>query len=158
MSSVRQDILAEILARVSGIGIAHGYQTDAGGLVFLGEAPQLGPTDPDAAIAVVVRDDLPGDVSGFGEASDGINVSVLPVDVQAVVKADLDQPWVTVEQIIADIKKAIETSDRGLGGLLTRPLARGRIRFSPREPGSAVVGASVEYRATFAESWGGWAV
>jgi hypothetical protein len=63
-----------------------------------------------------------------------------------------------VEQIIADIKQAIETSDRGLGGLLARPLVRGRIRFSHREPGSTVVGASVEYRATFAESWGGGAV
>jgi hypothetical protein len=156
--SVRQDILAEILSRVATIDVSQGFQTDAGRQVFFGESPQLGPDDPEAAIAVVVRDDFSTDQSGFGEGEDGISVALLPIEIQGVVKADLEQPWVTVEQIISDIKRAVETSDRGLGGLLAVALARGRTRTQHREPGSTIVGASIEYRAIVAESWGGGAV
>jgi len=158
MPSVRQQILAELLGRVAEISVEHGFQSDAGLKVLFGEAPQLGPDDPSELIAVVVRDDIPSDQSGHGVDADGVIVTMLPVEVQAIVKADLEQPWVTVEAVIADIKRAIETGDRGLGGLLTLNLFRGRIRALTREPGSTFVGAGVEYRAIFAESWSGGAV
>lgn len=158
MPSVRQQILAELLGRVAEIKVENGYQSDAGQKIFFGEVPQLGPDDPDEALAVLVRDDLPSDQSGYGVDADGVIVTMLPVELQAIVKADLEQPWVTVEAIVSDIKQAIETSDRGLGGLLTLNLFRGRIRALAREPGSTFVGAGVEYRAVFAESWNGGAV
>jgi hypothetical protein len=158
MPSVRQQILTELLARLATIAIAGGFQTDAGQLVRAGETPQLGPDDPDAAIAVLVRDDLPFDMSGFGEAPEGITVTVLPIEIQAVVKADLEQPLVSVESVNADIRQAIETSDRSLGGILAKALTRGRTRTYGRQPGSTVVGSGVEYRAVFAEGWGGEAI
>ncbi len=154
-TSVRQQILTELLSRVATIAIMGGYQTDAGQLVLLGETPQLGPDDPPAAIALIVRDDVPSDQSSFGESVDGLTVTTLPIDIQAVVKADLEQPWVSVEQVIADIRQAVETNDRSLGQLLTLPLARGRTRTLVREAGSTVVGAGLEYRATFDEPWAG---
>jgi len=156
--SVRQSILTELISRVSAIAVANGYQTDAGLRLFVGELPALGPDDPDAALALIVRDEQAADLSGYGEAPDGIILSVLPVEVQAVVKADLEQPWVSVEGVIADIKQAVETNDRSLGGVRALPLKSGRTRAFPREPGSTVVGAGVPYLATFAESWGGGAV
>ncbi len=156
--SVRQAILAEVISRLGTIAIANGYQTDAGLMLFVGELPLLGPDDPPAAIAVIVRDELAADLSGYGEAPDGITVSVLPIECQAVAKADLEQPWVLVEAVISDIKQAIETSDRSLGGILVLPLKRGRTRAFGREPGSTIVGAAVPYLATFAEQWGGGAV
>lgn len=154
MLSIRQAIVTELLWRLGAIAIASGYQTDAGQQLFAGETPSLGPSDPDAAIALVVRDDLPSDQSGFGVDATGIVVTVLPIDVVAVAKADLAQPWVTVEAIIADIRKAIETADRSIGGILTKNLLRGRVRSLPRESGGTVIGATVEYRAIFADEWG----
>jgi hypothetical protein len=56
-TSVRQAVLAAMLARLQAIAAGAGFQTDAGAAVFLGEAPTLGPEDPDTAIAVLVGDD-----------------------------------------------------------------------------------------------------
>jgi len=156
--STRQAILTEVLRRVAEIAVVNGYQTDAGMTVFAGDLPALGPDDPDAAIALMVRNDQAVETGGYGEQEDGITVTVLPIELQAVVKADSTQPWVSVEAVLADIRQAVETSDRSLGGLLTLPLKRGGMRAFHREPGSTVVGAGVPYLATFAESWGGGAV
>lgn len=149
--SVRQAVLTEILARLAAITVANGYQTDAGQEIFIGELPTLGPDDAAAVIAVLVRDDAVEDVGGF--AGDDI-VTTLPIDIQPLAKADLDQAWLTIEAIIADVRQAIESGDRTLGDLLTKKLERGRVRPFPRASGSTMVGAAVEYRATFNEPWG----
>jgi len=153
VSSVRLDIVSEMAARVAKILKADGYNTNAGQLVFLGEAPTLGPSDAEEAIALVVRDDA---VRHQGE-----NVfTVLPVEVQALVKAGVPGPLVAIERVIADIKYAVEMvagqQDHSLGGLLVpRGLERGTTRPLERDAGSEFVGASVEYRLSFAERWGG---
>lgn len=137
--------------RVAVIQVANGYQTDAGVLVVLGEAPQLGPDDPDTAIAIV-----PGE-----EQTRWVREHVfvrLPIDVQAVVKSDLTNlatAWWTVEQVIADIKRAVETSDRMLDRLLPPPgLERALTRALQREPGLTTIGAAVTYLTEFGEVWG----
>ena len=73
---------------------------------------------------------------------------------QAVVKADTESPWSTVEAIVADIKKAIETDQDLAGTLLPRGLTRGKTRPFDRESGGEFVGAGVEYRLLYAEEWG----
>lgn len=145
--STRSAALAELRDRVEDILKAGGYETDAGALVFLGEQPTLGPSDPAAAIAIMPLEDTTG--------YQGVNVDItLPVDVQAIVKADVDDPWVTVEAIIGDIKKAVET-DHDLDGMLKpRGLERGSVRPLDREPGSEYVGAAVQYRLRMVEGWG----
>lgn len=145
--SRRQAILAAFIARLSGILIADGYQTDVGQVVFIGERPVLGPDDPDASIDVVVGADEPG--------YQGENVLVsLPVTVRAVVKATRDSAWATVEAAVSDIKTAIET-DHDLGGLLVaRGLERGTVEPRDREPGDVVVGVGIRYTLKYVEKWG----
>ncbi len=145
-ATVRQAILAAFLAAVREITIAHGFATDAGDKVFLGETAQLGEDDPDQAIALVVDDD---------EArSPGYVFVTLPIVVQALAKADLDEPWLAVEALLGDLKRAIEQTDRTLGGLLKSELQRGSTRTLPREPGSTTVGASITYHCEYVEVWG----
>jgi len=147
--SRRQDILAAFVARLEGIQVATGYQTDVGQLVFIGERPVLGPDDPTASLDVVVAADEPG--------YQGENVFVtLPVTVRAVVKADWPNgtPWQTVEAVIADIKTAIEI-DHDLGGLLVpRGLERGPVEPRDREAGDTIVGAGIQYSLKYVEKWG----
>lgn len=141
--SVRQQILAAIQARLQAIQIANGFQTDAGSLVFLGESPQLGTDDPIAAVAIVPQD-----------AQFGANrVETWSIEIQGLTKADLDQPYVAIEAIVADIQKAMELDDRSLGGLV-KYVDGGSIRALPRDPGATTVGAGVFYTFTRIRVWG----
>lgn len=77
-----------------------------------------------------------------------------PISIQAVAKADLENVWLTIEAVVSDIKKAVELSDRTLGGLVEQHLQRGSTRTLPREPGTTTIGASVLYVANYSETWG----
>ncbi len=117
--------------------------------MLLGELPVMGDDDPDLAIVVVPGDEAPTFVQ--------VNItSTLPVRILALAKVTLDEPWVMVEDVIADIQAAIEQSDRTLGGLLTDPkqLVPSAVRPLPREVGSLDVGAQLEYRVTYTRGWG----
>jgi hypothetical protein len=159
--SKRATALADLAARLAWITVAHGYNSDAGEHIFLGEQPAFGPDDPPAAIAIVVGDDSPTQLGPTIR-------STVPVEVQAYVPADLDAPLLALEALIADIKVAVEIEgndqnatlggsasvDRSLEGTLPKGLDRGATRSIPRAEGSTVVGVSVEYRLTFEERWG----
>jgi hypothetical protein len=147
MSGARVAAIAELRTRLGHITIANGFNTDAGDLVFLCERPQLGPDDPVAAVALVVGADEPGHQ---GEHV----VLLLPVSIQAHVKVVADDPWMTVEAIVEDIKRAIETDHDLDGALLPRGLERGSTEPLEREDGSSTVGCGVEYRLRFKERWG----
>jgi len=144
--SSRSDALTVLVSRLEDITVAGGFNTDAGLKLFIGEQPVLGPSDPEASIAVVVRPDEAG--------YQGENIVItLPVEIQAIVKSSAGA-WITIEQVIADIKTAVE-EDHDLGGtLLRRGLVRGTTRALDREPGSEFVGAGVEYRLVYGERWG----
>lgn len=115
--------------------------------MFLGETAVLGEDDPEEAIAIVVRDDA--------TPFQGENVTVvLVLECQAIAKANVNQPWLAVERVLVDLKRAIELEDRTLGRLLPNRLERGPSRTLPREPGSETVGASVAYVARYLERWG----
>jgi hypothetical protein len=143
--SARSSAIAEMRTRLRLIRKVNGYSTDAGDHVFLGETPQLGPDDPDEAIAIVVGEDEP--------TVQGPKVILsLPVQVQAHVKVTAADPWMSVENLVADIKKAVET-DHDLGRRVN-DLQRGPVAPLEREDGSEVVGCGVEYRLVYAEKWG----
>jgi hypothetical protein len=57
--SIRKRILAACLQRVSAITVDNGFRTDAGLTVTVGFVPQLGPSDPVSAIAILPRDQAP---------------------------------------------------------------------------------------------------
>ena len=145
--SVRQSILTEIVSRLSGISLLGGYQTDAGALIFVGQTPALSEADPEQALALVVGSDAVG--------YQGENVlTQLSIVVHAILRADVDEPTLASEAVIADIKKAVEI-DRDLGGILTpRGLERGTTTAAQRYQGSEFVAATVEYRCRFVERWG----
>jgi len=145
--SNRQAALAALRTRLEQILVANDFQTDAGKRVFFAEAPTLGPDDEPAAIAIFPQEDQPG--------YQGEQVAiVLPVRVEANVRADSENPGATVEAVIADIKKAVEL-DHDLGRTVSqRGLERGTTAPFDREEGSAFVGAAVTYLLRFPEVWG----
>lgn len=159
MTSKRETALLELRDRLAWITVVHGYNSDAGQNISMGEVITLGPDDPPAALAIVVGQDT-------SVVEGGVVRSQVPVEVQAFVPTTVDAPVLALERLIADIKVAVEIEgndqnaglgaavDRSLAGTLPRGLVRGSTRPIPREEGSTVVGASVEYLLSFEEGWG----
>jgi hypothetical protein len=159
MTSKRELALLDLRARLSWISEQHGYNSNAGKTISMGEQITLGPDDPPAALSIVVGQDSPT-VEG------GMVRSDVPVEIQAFVPADLAAPLLALERLIADIKVAVEIEgndqnaglgasvDRALNGTLPRGLTRGSTRSIPREDGTTVVGASIMYILAFEEGWG----
>jgi hypothetical protein len=147
MSTRRRLILEAIKTRLEAIRVAAGFETDAGEAVYLNEAPAMGPDDPAVAIAILVGDDQ--------TTWQGLCALLrLPIEIQAIAKADLDSPWLAVEDVLGDIKQAVELDDRTLGGLLAPYLERGATATLKREPGSEYVGATIVYFAPYKERFG----
>lgn len=153
--SNRQLAIAELRRRLRLIRTTAGYQTDVGESVLLCERPSFGPDDPTAVLNMAVLDD---EYTYQGE-----NVSaVVPVRCEAIVKADADDPWVTVEAVIADIKTAVETdwdlTDPTVSPpkrrLIQNGLSRQGVVPLEREEGSEFVGAGVVYLLHMKEKWG----
>lgn len=147
LASRRQQILVEMLSRVSAIKRSDGFNTDAGLAFYAGDNPVLGDDDPESAVAVILREEP--------VISSRENVSVrLQIEVQAIAKADVNQSWLKAEELLADIKKAVELSDRTLGGLTPNRIERNGARTLPRDTGATTVGASVFYATNYIEAWG----
>lgn len=145
--SRRQQILELLLGRLQLIKVRRGFQTDAGKLVLLDEFPSFGESDTDIAIAMVV---LPDEV-GYT----GVNTVVsLPIEIQAIARAELEYPWREAEAVLADIKKAIELEDRRLNELARPYIVRGTTRTMSREEGQNFVGRGITYVVPYVEGWG----
>ena len=115
--------------------------------VALGTVEALGANDPKQALLLTVGDDLV-------KVQGGKLFVTLPITIYALADADLDQPWVAVEAMLAAIKTAVETADHRLGETVKRAIERGPTRTIPREPGSTVVGAGITYYSPYEETWG----
>ena len=142
----RLRILDAMAARLSAITIANGYETNAGQALYIGAAPELSENDPPAGIAIVPLDTT--------TREDGPIWETFPLDIQAIAYADLEQPWIAVELVIGDIKRAIEQEDRTLSSILKGDLDRNSTKTLERQPGSKTVGAGVTYVCSFVEPWG----
>jgi hypothetical protein len=139
-------ILERLAALAAVVTRANGFASDAGLHVYLGAAPELGPDDPDEAIAIVPREDVASEPNYQ-------NVD-LPVEIQAIAKATLTEPWIAVEALLGAIKLAIELEDRTLGSLLKGRMTRVSTRTLERPPGSTTIGLGVTYRCPYVEPWG----
>lgn len=146
-ASTREQILEVVLARLRAIAQVDGFSTNAGAAVYLGEAPALGPDDRDVAIVIGIGDDA---VRYQGEQL----YLDLPLEIGALAKADLSAPYLAAEAVLADIKRAMELTDRTLGGLVKRQMERSPTRTLPREPGSTAVGVAITYVCPYTEVWG----
>jgi len=152
MAARRQLILTALAERLKAISIADGYQTDAGlGAIWLGQDIDLDEKDPGAVLLISAG------VERF-VGSQAKLYSEWPLSIKAVVKADLDDPLMSAEGMIADTQKAVELDDRTLGGLVNWNGQHGLILDSiaalEREPGSPTVGIEVVYIAKLQRSWG----
>lgn len=145
--SKRAAILGAFEARLAVIRKQDGFRTDAGRQVFVGEVPQLGPDDQAHAVAILPQVD---EVRWVGRRL-GI---VWPMVFAAVVRGECTDVWLEVEQVLADLKTAIELPDRSLGGLLQHPFERGTTQSLERETGSLVSGVAVTYQLVYTEDWG----
>lgn len=146
----RYQVIAAIADRLREIKIANGFNTDAGEAVNVGFAPALGDDDSEIAIAILIDDD---DAPNFEQEQVFYN---LPVEIQALASSarDREMPWMVIEQLLQDIKRAMELEDRTLGKLLSHWMTRGVTRTLPREAGSHTRGLAITYRFPIAEKWG----
>lgn len=144
----RKAILEAVRTRLQEIAVSGDYFTDAGLQVALGIQPAFSDQDPDVGIAIVVGPDRI-------EAQHTKLAITMPVEVQAIAKADLDDPFLTIEDVLSDIKQAMERDDdRRLDGLLAYECQRGVTRQVDREPGSTTVGVGITYEFYYEEGWG----
>jgi hypothetical protein len=162
MSSKRQAALADLKARLAWITLANGYSTDAGNAIYYGVRLALQDGDPDAFLAVLVAD---AETEQLGPRLR----QRLPIEIHCYAKVtSIDDPMEDVEELIADIKRAVEIErdganvDRFLGtavdgvpyGTLPKGVERGSVRVFPRDEGMTTVGCSVSYTLVFDELWG----
>lgn len=148
MASTRERILEACKARLDHV-VPPAWFADYGDLVvLLGEVTDLGPDDPPTAIAIVPGEDA--------IRRQGLKFLItLPIEMQAVVRVDLDDPHTKAEELLASIKRAFELEDLTLGGLITRDsIQRLPTRVLPREPGMTSVGVGVTYSVDYQETWG----
>lgn len=147
-ASTRQQILEACQTRLESVPTPAWYAGYDAVLVLLGEVTELGPDDPPAAISIVAGEDL---LTRQG----GKFLITLPIELQAVVRVDLEDPHAGAEWLLAAIKRAFELEDRTLGGLVTQnSIERLSTRVLPREAGMTTVGVGVTYTVLYEESWG----
>jgi len=146
--STRQRILEACLGRLKASTIVARSEGDVSAVVLLGEVVDLGPDDPSEVMAIVAGEDI---VRRQGAKF----LITLPIELQAVVRVDLDEPHATAERMLADMKRAFELADRTLGGLVTQDsVQRLSTRPLPREMGMSTVGFGVTYTVDYQETWG----
>lgn len=150
-ASRRRQIIETLLTRLQAIDGSGGFETDAGRRVAMNARPRWGPDDEDTAITLMVNDDAPG----WQQNKVLIN---LPFVILALAREDRDRPWMVVEQVLADIKRAIELEDRSLGGLVsgapTAEFFRGVTQLAELEEGANTVAVQITYVVPYEESWG----
>lgn len=149
--STRKQILQVVLARLARISRVNGFATDAGQSVIVGEIA-IGPDDVDTAIAVV-----PGETGPLSQRQLHKAAETLPVQVAALARVsgwdDYANAWMRAEDVLSDIKAAIEQSDRELGGLAI-DIVRGPVLTLERGEGQTTIGCAVTYEITYATAWG----
>jgi hypothetical protein len=149
--STRKQILQVILDRLALITRPSGFVTDAGQSVIVGEIA-IGPDDVDAAIAVV-----PGETGPLSERQLMKTAETLPIQIAALARVlswqDYAHAWMRAEDVLSDIKAAVEQDDRTLGGLAI-DITRGPVLPLERGEGQTTIGCAVTYDVTYATAWG----
>lgn len=146
----RHRIVAAFAGQLEEITIENGFRTDAGLALYVGMIPELGGDekgDPDLALALIIGEDV---ITWSGLKA----FITVPIETHILAKGTRLESWLRVEAALADVKKASELEDEFLGGLLTSRLKRGSTKTRPRESGSLMVGAQIDYEARYAEAWG----
>ena len=148
MDSRRKKIIGRFAELAKQITVENGYRTNAGLYVKVNKRLVFGEGDPKYGIAIIVG------LESVKPAPEHVVVR-LPINLQAIVaETDVEEPWDVVEDVIADIKQAVEQQDRTLGRLVKSEIERGATQTLEQEPGSEFTGTEITYIATYPEMWG----
>lgn len=142
-----EDVANDIVARLQGITIANGAETDIGTEVQRGRI-RVPADDELPLIQFVEGGDEPQDTAGKTQVA-LIKVSQVYV-IDAYDLCDPLNPNAKAHKMIRDIKRAIFTGGRTLGGKVSEVEYLGR-DIGPRTDGVAMVQARVTIRVSFAE-------
>lgn len=144
----RKRILEALAERLRVIQMANGYATDAGRYLYWGPVV-LGPNDPPVGIAIV-----PGPTE-TNALQQGKKIITLPVEFHALAFApqEVDDAWLRVEAVLADIKRAIELEDTTMGRLAV-DLTAGEVTPLVKSESGVFIGYAAEYRVVYTEHWG----
>lgn len=145
--TTRARIVDAIAARLRGIRRPD-YATDAGQCVSIG-AFFFGPDDR-MAVALMPLESRPVGTRHLRKKGRELDLQIGAL----VDSGDRDTAWLDVERLLGDIKRAVETDDDRLGGLLIAPIEVAEETALDGGEGSTVVGCSILYRVTYAETWG----
>lgn len=142
------DVAAEVKARLQGILVSNGSETDIGASVFMGRRKMPGDDEPPCVIVTEGDDDV-GDTAGKRMTAQ-IKVRQVYV-IDGFDKCDPNNPNDKAHAMIRDIKRAIfSNSNRMLDGKVFAVDYMGR-DIGPRPDGVALVQARVMIAITFAE-------
>lgn len=144
----RKQIVLEIATRLEAILRTNGYDTDAGKHIYHGPV-ELGPDDTPLALIIQAGTTVTTEVH---DQPGGIRRVLLPIEIHAVARDDIEHPLLMLESLIGDIKRAVETDDFRVRKLV-KEFEAGEVTPAYRERGSGMVGAIVEYRAIYLEHW-----
>jgi hypothetical protein len=146
--SRRRRIVQWYLDHLQDITTEAGFRTDAGQALYVGMLPNLGADkgDPEIAIAVLIGDDA------LRRHGDKFFIT-LPIEIHALRIGNRATAWLDVEDILADIKAAVE-GDPTLDGLVRGDIERGSTSTPEREQGALQVGSKVVYEVPYEEHWG----
>jgi hypothetical protein len=153
--SKRKRAIAAMVARLQTITTDNGCTTDAGEHVFIGENPTLGPDDAEAVLAIIVQPVVP---SFQNERI----LERLPLEIQVLAPAG-SVPYESMEDALADVKRAIELREEDLAGSDARRfgtsvqrdgIERGVTQIAERPEGSQYAGLSITYTLLIREGWG----
>ncbi|TXH56551.1 MAG: hypothetical protein E6Q97_06135 [Desulfurellales bacterium] len=154
MKSLSERAFCEIERRLRGVRKADGYETDAGRNVFR----SLRSVEVDDSGALVLWD---GGESATGEAGHPSKVA-LTVNIEGHVLADKCETGTALEEIKADIKRAVLSESNGAlaePGPQAREYLIGTIRYtgaqpSPREEGSTSESIVLTFEVGYVEGVG----
>jgi hypothetical protein len=136
-----QQIIDWIVARLQGVTVANGYQTDAGLDVGLGRA-----TRDDGYHYVIAADDA------VPESQQGVKVkTVMEIVIEGYAPADLTNPSIEGRKVLADAERAIfaDQDNRLPIADIGASLAWGGNSLDYRKDGSDIEICTVTVRATF---------
>lgn len=145
-------ILEAVEDRLETILVAGGYNTDAGQNVFLG-VRRINPNelaDGSVVLNVFDTDDEVDETTAYGDEE--IHVT-LRITVEAYIRDLTEQGTRLAHLVMQDIKTAVLTSDRTLGGLTVDFGYDGRSVEYP-DPGGDTLTVSVDFVTTYAEAYG----
>lgn len=146
MSDTILNAIQIVKTRLQAILVTGGYNTNAGSNIYLGRKNFTDVDDfPLLSIFTGTEDVAPAQ---FGAYDCGREITIMG-HVQ-----DADEPTVSIEQLIADIQKAMEQTDITMGGIVSDVQYVGIIEPDEPDMGSEFSALGVVYRIDYEREYG----